>query len=465
MKRFLAAILAAVMTLSGASFAFGAETLNIDCVVSNSYVEVGDTFYVDFKVNDNPTGYNSITTYLRYDPDVIRAVECGVDEIPSDLIVYLNDNGAYLSLFPFNFVNERISFKPKSGDRDYDGKANGKKTASEIGIVKLTSYLGASVNTFLQNYTDTGTLVRIKFEAVGGGSTDVELTNSTAMYFDNGANIDLNINADSGRVTVAGDPVVDNPTETPSEKPSETTTSSDNSSNNGSSSSGGGSGAGGGSGSGSATTTTEATTQATTSSAVDNKTEVTTSSVSSIKDFADVPKDAWYYEPIMKLANAKVVNGYAADNTFRPNNNVTRADFVLMLLRGMGVDTTQTPDSNFADVSSAKYYYNAVGIAKAMGIASGDGTNFNPESNITRQDMMILAKKALEISLDTTISGDTSVLDKFNDKADISAYAVDSLAAMVSEGIVNGMGDGIAPKANTTRAQAVVIISKIMDKL
>lgn len=477
MKKFLAMMLSILMTFSGASLAYAAETLDIDCVVSNGSLEIGDTFYVDFKINDNTTGYNSITAYLRYDPSVIRAIECDVDDIPNDLIVTQNDSGAYLSLFSFTYVNGRINFKPKSGDRDYDGYADGRKTASEIGIIKLTNYLGTSVNSFLQNYDGTGTLVRMKFEAVGGGSTDIVLDNAIAAYFVEGQSMDLNVNAYSGSVYVAGDPYDDgnDSTETttiaaPTETTTTNSTSSDSSSGSSSgSSSSGSSSSGGGSFSGSSSSSAEVN-----QNTNDKPDEADTSIIGGADSatdinievsFVDVKPDAWYYEPIMKLASAKIVNGYAVDNTFRPNNNVTRADFLLMLLRGMGIDTTAVPKSNFGDVAQGKYYYNAVGIAKEMGIASGDGANFNPENNITRQDMMILAKKALENVSGAVITGDVSVLDKFNDKNDISAYALDSLAAMVSEGIVNGMGEGIAPKANTTRAQAVVIISNIMNKL
>lgn len=468
MKKFLAMMLSALMVFSGASFAYAAETLDVDCVVSNGSLEVGDTFYVDFKINDNPTGYNSMTAYLRYDSSVIRAIECDVEDIPGDLIVYQNDNGAYLSLFAYTYVNGRLNFVPKTGDYDYDGYANSRKTASEIGIIKLTNYLGASVGGYLQNYEGTGTLVRMKFEAVGGGSTDIVLDNATAAYFVEGKNMELAVSASGGSVTVAGD-AIDNSDEntetTTSAPPTEPTTTGSNTSGNSSSGT-----SGGGSGSSGSSTSSETTTQATTEEAVEATTLViggadAATDINVTISFGDVKPDAWYYEPVMKLAAAKIVNGYAADNTFRPNNNVTRADFLLMLLKGMGIDTNVTPESNFSDVAQSKYYYNAVGIAKKMGIASGDGVNFNPESNITRQDMMILAKKALESATGTTITGDTSVLDQFKDKNDISAYAVESLAAMVSEGIVNGMGDDIAPKANTTRAQAVVIISNIMEKL
>lgn len=467
MKRFLATILTVVMALSGSVITMANDTLNIDCEVSNANVEVGDTFYVDFKIYDNPTGYNSMTTYLKYDPSVIRAVESDVEDIPSDLIIYTSSTGFNYSLFSYSSVNSRVNFVPKSGDSDYEGMADSRKTASEIGILKFANFLTQSVNTSLQNYTGTGTLLRVKFEAVGSGRSSVELYNTSGAYIVDTKTYYLDIPDVSGSVTVAGGSNV--VTESTTQTTTQTTTSSSSSSNddetqattqsqnNNSSSSGNGSSNNGGSNTASTETTTS-----------DSSTEVITSSAgsdtSSNVSFTDVADGMWYHDSIIKLAQVKVVNGYT-DGTFKPNDNVKRADFLLMLLRGIGVDTTNTPASNFADVSASKYYYNAVGIAKEMGIASGDGTNFNPESNITRQDMMILAKKALEITTGDVITGDSSVLDQFSDKAQISAYAVDSLAAMVNAEIVNGMGDGIAPKANTTRAQAVIIISKIMDKI
>lgn len=460
MKKLIAMVLTAVMTLSGAVFTQAAETINIDCQMSETNVEIGDTFYADFKITDNPVGYNNMFAYLKYDSKVIRAIPYDSSELPDDLITYTNQSTGYVSsLFSYRFLSDRINFVPSKGDRDYDGGADGRKTAAEIGILKLTNYLDATVDRLFQNYEGTGTLMRVKFEAVGGGSTNIELTDTSAAYFVDGVSNSLNVSAASGSITVNGAPIADDEPSTEATTAAQTNNNNSNNSNNSSSGGGGGSVAVKPETTTEEATDTEKATEAATTAPVNNNTAATAIS------FKDVKSGDWFYEPVMKLASAKVVNGYTADNTFRPNNNVTRADFILMLLRGIGVDTTKAPSSNFADVASTKYYYNAVGIAKEMGIASGDGTNFNPESNITRQDMMILAKKALETGLNRTITGDVSVLDQFSDKAQISSYATESLAAMVSEGIVSGMGNGIVPKAQTTRAQAVVIISKIMDKL
>ena len=54
-------------------------------------------------------------------------------------------------------------------------------------------------------------------------------------------------------------------------------------------------------------------------------------------------------------------------------------------------------------------------------------------------------------------------LSKFNDKDDISEYAKEALNAMVSQKIVNGTGNNVEPKNNTTRAQSAVIIHNILE--
>ena len=133
-----------------------------------------------------------------------------------------------------------------------------------------------------------------------------------------------------------------------------------------------------------------------------------------------------------------------------------------MLLRALEVDITTPCSSNFSDIREDKYYANAVGLAKDFGIASGSDGKFFPEDYITRQDMMILAKKVIEYKNGTQLTGDLSALDKFDDKDTISAYAKESLAAMVEAGIISGTGSNIEPKANTTRAQAAVVISKLL---
>lgn len=454
MKKKILSLLLCLSMVVVPVLSYGADnTVSTDCQLSAETISVGDTLFADYKVTDNPMGFNSLTGFVYFDPAVLEAVDIDYTEMPSDIIEYNN-----IPLFPSNVVSNRVDFVPKAQDYNYNGKADNKTNAGKLGILKFAGYNSSSVDGFLQNYTSTGTVIRIKFKAVGAGSTDISFDKFTGANLTRGTQTSLNIQSAHSTVLVNGGST-DNGDEstTTTEATTETTTVRANTSNGG---------GGGGSTSRVTTTTTEVTTDATT--------ETTTASVESTSEtttvqavtFSDVPADYWGAKYINELASNKVVNGYS-DGTFLPNNEVKRADFIIMLLKGIGVDVTKAPQSNFSDVENGAYYYNAVGLAKDLGIANGNGDGtFSPASNITRQDMMILAKKALVYKLgkDITVEN-TDNLKGFSDYEDISAYALESLSAMVKDGYVNGMdGNKIAPKATTTRVQAATVIYKIMNK-
>lgn len=462
LKKFLAGILAMTMTFSFSAIAFGQETVSIDCELSSDDVQVGDIFYADFKITDNPVGYSNMQCFVDFDATKLQALECEVDDIPNDLIMYADAKGVNYSIFSFVHVNSRINFVPKSGDDDYLGRADSKTKAGELGRIKCANLLNDSVDGVSVNYEGTGTLLRMKFKAIAEGTSEIAMNDVIGGYndADNGPQR-LAFSVNNTSVTIGSGTPVEPDTETTTVN-TESTTKTDATEVT-TTASGGGSGSSGGSGnssSSSATTTTEAAVEATTSAIIGGDDTVTDIAVIS---FTDVEKDFWAHDFIIGLAAKGVVNGYP-DNSFKPQNNVTRADFLIMLLRGLGVDISKAGNGTFTDVEVGAYYANACSIAKDMGIATGnpDGS-FNPTGYITRQDMMVLAKKAVESKLGSEITGNTAVLDKFNDKTEISPYAVDSLAAMVEAGIVNGKGDDIAPKANTTRAEAATIISMIID--
>lgn len=122
-------------------------------------------------------------------------------------------------------------------------------------------------------------------------------------------------------------------------------------------------------------------------------------------------------------------------------------------------------DGNFDDVELGTYYYETVGINRKLGIAAGSGNNrFNPNENISRQDMMVLTARALEKFKGLKSAGDTSVLNKFSDQGDIAGYAAASLATLVKEGLIAGSGDKLNPRGQTTRAEAAVFLYRIYNK-
>ncbi|QHT59779.1 hypothetical protein GXP70_07310 [Paenibacillus lycopersici] len=179
------------------------------------------------------------------------------------------------------------------------------------------------------------------------------------------------------------------------------------------------------------------------------------------KTFADIGNYGWAKKQIEVLASKGVING-TSEQSFSPAAGITRADYLVLLVRTLGLSADFT--DNFADIQPEDYFYKEIGIAKKLGITTGSGDNrFNPAASITRQDMMTLTEKALR-SLDRISQhGSAADLDGFADESRIAAYAADSVAALVKEGLIEGDGDFIHPLASTTRAEAAVFLYRIYN--
>ena len=133
-----------------------------------------------------------------------------------------------------------------------------------------------------------------------------------------------------------------------------------------------------------------------------------------------------------------------------------------MLVRYLGIEGTAS--TNFNDVSEGKYYYNFVGLAKENGLINGYSDNtFKPEEKITRQDAMVMIANVLENYLNSKVNKDTSILGNFKDSDLISSYARESVAVLVNKGIIVGNDGKLNPSANITRAEVSVIIYKLIN--
>jgi hypothetical protein len=175
------------------------------------------------------------------------------------------------------------------------------------------------------------------------------------------------------------------------------------------------------------------------------------------KSFDDLDGVAWAKKQVETLASKGIIKG-TSETSFSPDAQVTRADFILMLVRTLGLSAREI--GGFDDVPATAYYRDAVGIAKTLGITDGvDGANFDPESPITRQDMMVLAARSLK-----RVAGSLGALSLFTDAADVAPYALDSVASLVSGGLIGGDSGRINPLANTTRAEAAVFLYRVYNQ-
>ena len=186
----------------------------------------------------------------------------------------------------------------------------------------------------------------------------------------------------------------------------------------------------------------------------------TTTQPSTTETFTDLENHAWAKDAIYTLKNKGIISGIS-DTEFAPANNIKRGDFILILTKMLSVNDTFT--ENFADVPENAYYYNAVGSAKAAGIAQGSGENFMPENSITRQDLITLAYRAFLAKGYITETDDTASLDAFADKGDISDYAGTAMASMVKAGIIQGSNGNVNPKGFATRAEVAVMCARLCE--
>lgn len=164
----------------------------------------------------------------------------------------------------------------------------------------------------------------------------------------------------------------------------------------------------------------------------------------------------WAEDIIAKWIDAEKINGYP-DGTFKPDNPVTRAEFVQILYNVLpDRAVAEETDHTFTDVSEGDWYYESVMALLQLGIVA-EGETFEPESYITRQDAMTMIGRAFYVR-----GLDTAAVEGFADYGEISDYALDYIAGLVEQGLVGGYEDNtIRPLAQITRAESV----KILDGL
>ena len=178
--------------------------------------------------------------------------------------------------------------------------------------------------------------------------------------------------------------------------------------------------------------------------------------------FTDMDRYSWAKDAVEALAAKGIISGTSA-TTFNPGKKITRADFIVMLVKALKLDAVFT--DNFADVNSDKYYYEAVGIAKKLGITSGTGNNrFNPKDEISRQDMMVLVVNALKAAGIELDAGTAADMADFKDAKKVAGYAQDAVAALIKAGVIKGSNNAINPGSDLIRAEAAAVIYQIYLK-
>lgn len=178
--------------------------------------------------------------------------------------------------------------------------------------------------------------------------------------------------------------------------------------------------------------------------------------------FIDVPASHWANPYVTELAKKDIISGYD-DNTFRPNNSVTREEFVKMIVGASGLYKADA-QCEFEDVPSDAWHYSYIASAYVNEIVSGvTDTEFGVGSKITRQDVAVIAARIIK-----RFKGDVAIPETttLTDIDTVSDYAADSVKLLNGMEIINGYDDGsFMPKNTLTRAEAATIICKLINSL
>lgn len=192
----------------------------------------------------------------------------------------------------------------------------------------------------------------------------------------------------------------------------------------------------------------------------DEKPETTVPQPEQEFKFSDVPDNHWAKDMIYYLKDKGILNGIN-DNEFAPDNFVTREQFIKMLVLALDLksDVKYVP---FSDVDKNAWYYSVICTAYDNGIVKGAENEAGIGENITRQDVCVMIKRAIDNS-DITISAETNNFS-FIDNSLINEYAKDSIIALCSYGMVSGYSDGsFKPDNNITRAECSKLIYTLIQ--
>ncbi|ETT68381.1 hypothetical protein BSK66_05835 [Paenibacillus odorifer] len=179
--------------------------------------------------------------------------------------------------------------------------------------------------------------------------------------------------------------------------------------------------------------------------------------------YTDLKAADWATLAIESLTAKGIVQGIG-NGIFNPQGEVTRAEFVSMLLSALELKAERGTGS-FKDVNLDAWYSSVVITAGKLGVVQGhaDGT-FGPNDKLSREEMAAISFRALKLAEKVNGQTDVNVIS-FKDKDLISLYASEGITALAQAGIINGFEDGnFRPQAYTTRAEAAYIILNLLQQ-
>ena len=170
----------------------------------------------------------------------------------------------------------------------------------------------------------------------------------------------------------------------------------------------------------------------------------------------------WARDIIIELLRKQIVTP-KSDRLYMPEVKITRGEFAEFIVNALGFQTKEYVGA-FKDVKSDNNKAIFIESAYGEGIIQGVGNGyFMPNRLITREEMAVMIIKGYEKKKGTNALQSMPLLS-FNDKNDISGWATEAVRASAYLGIIKGRTTSrFVPKDSATRAEAAVMIQKLLD--
>lgn len=174
------------------------------------------------------------------------------------------------------------------------------------------------------------------------------------------------------------------------------------------------------------------------------------------QDFSDVKDGAYYADAVRWAKSVGIAKG--SGNMFRPLDSMTREEAFTFLYRYMNMsDSDNVDDETDADVVIDDG--NTIAIDEAEAVVAIDENVTVVEGDAPRTDEAVTADEGeAVVTVDEDGANAAALIERFKDGAEISPYAIESIASLVNDGIVSGSNGMLRPKAKLTRAEMCKIL-------
>jgi hypothetical protein len=175
----------------------------------------------------------------------------------------------------------------------------------------------------------------------------------------------------------------------------------------------------------------------------------------------------WATNAIQDLSGQNIITGYP-DGSFRPNGNITRAEFSAVMVKALGLNASANGSQTFNDVPSSNWAYPAIETVRSAGLVSGyPGGLFAPTRNLTRAEAISILSNASRLPMPSD-SSVNQILSGYRDSASIPTWARPGVAGAIQAGIYASNpndGNALNPTSPATRADVAAMVENLRAKL